>query len=117
VHPVWGAASMNSAQDKWDMVEFLLNEEADCVIFLCENPEPPPNQAIHCNGQWTFWNETRFEGDTVYECLQKAVKAKKEYVDNPPCLFCKATGKKQTLMIGGPPKISDCQFCKGTGKR
>lgn len=46
------------------------------VTIFCENDDPPPNQAIECKGDWTEWQDRRFEGDTLLDCLKAAVAAK-----------------------------------------
>lgn len=62
----------------WACIEILREEEANSVEILCDNPEGPPNAAVICCGDWTGWDERRFEGDNVFEALEAAVAAHRE---------------------------------------
>lgn len=61
--------------NNWLAIETLRQCEADSVTINCDNPEGPPNAAIDCVGGWTDYEERRFMGDTVQECLEHAVAA------------------------------------------
>ena len=56
----------------------LRADEGDCVTILCDNPDfnGQPNCAILCNGEWTDYDDLRFKGDTVLQCLTRACEAK-----------------------------------------
>lgn len=58
------------------LIEELRADEGDTVVINCENPEGPPQQAIDCNGGWTGWNDLRFDGATLLECLRAAAAAR-----------------------------------------
>jgi hypothetical protein len=55
------------------------------VTILCVNDDPPPDQAIECNGDWTDWEIKRFEGMTLRVCLINAVAEKLKF-DQARCL-------------------------------
>lgn len=59
----------------WLAIEVLREREANSVTILCDNPEGNPNNAIECNGDWTYYEDRRFIGDTIYACLKAAVHA------------------------------------------
>lgn len=42
------------------------------VTILCENDDPPPVAAVTCQGDWTRWEDKRFEGDSLHEALMNA---------------------------------------------
>lgn len=52
----------------------LRADEGDSVTILCANPDfnGQPDYAIECNGAWTNWNNRRFAGDTILDCLREA---------------------------------------------
>jgi hypothetical protein len=56
----------------------LRANEGASVEILCDNPEGPPNCAIRVSDDWTGdeWDWKRFEGETLAECLSKALEAK-----------------------------------------
>ena len=58
-----------------ECVDKLRADEGDSVEILCDNPEfdGHPNCAIVCCGDWTHFEQVRFDGDTVLECLFKAL--------------------------------------------
>jgi len=62
--------------EAWNLVDALRAPEGDSVTLLCDNPDGPPNNAIECNGDWTDWNDRRFSGETILECLREAHSAK-----------------------------------------
>lgn len=61
--------------EAWNLIERLRAEEGHAVTINCGNPEPPPNAAIDVVGDWTDWEEKRFPGDSVLQCLHDAVAA------------------------------------------
>jgi len=57
----------------------LREKDGDYVILTGDNPNPDedhPSCLIVCFGCWTLWEEMEFQGSTLEECLEKAVKAK-----------------------------------------
>jgi len=59
----------------------LRGHEGDSVTILCNNPDfnGQPNCAILCNGEWTDYDDLRFKGDTVLQCLARASIAKNDW--------------------------------------
>lgn len=60
-------------------IEELRREEGDSVRILCDDPEASTTDkrlAIECNGSWTDWQDRRFYGESVLQCLAKAVCAR-----------------------------------------
>ena len=66
----------------WTLLEELREQEGHTVTLCCDNPDGPPDAAIQVCGDWTEWDEVRIEGQTVLECLQKAVRAKRAFDDH-----------------------------------
>lgn len=62
----------------YGMIEELVDEEADTILILCENPKGPPNYAVVCNGYWTEFEDRRFEGNTRRKCLSDALEEKRK---------------------------------------
>ncbi len=62
------------------MIDELREEEGNTVTLLCPNPEGSPAQAVLCDGEWTNWEPRRFHGETVEECLVKALHEYRSYV-------------------------------------
>lgn len=62
----------------WDLIEILRDMEGDSVEILSDNADfgNGSNCAIHCNGDWTQFTTRRFEGDTILDCLEDAMRAK-----------------------------------------
>lgn len=58
------------------LINQLRADEGDAVEVFCDNPEGPPNNAIHCSGAWTDWKDRRFSGETLLACLKAAVAAR-----------------------------------------
>lgn len=55
----------------------LRAEEGDAVTIPCDNPDfGGPNCAIEVSAWWTEYNERRFSGDTLAECLNAANSAR-----------------------------------------
>jgi hypothetical protein len=62
-------------------IEQLRSEEGASVEILCDNPEAESasvQTAIDCCGSWTDWETRRFYGESVLQCLAKAVCAAQE---------------------------------------
>jgi hypothetical protein len=59
-------------------INHLRGHEGDSVTILCDNPDfnGQPNCAILCNGEWTDYDDLRFAGETVLQCLARACEAK-----------------------------------------
>lgn len=76
-HHGWPIAGPHAAEaiEIVALIDALRAEEGDDVRILCDNPEPPPNVAIECNGGWTNYDNRRFEGDTLIQCLRAAQSA------------------------------------------
>ncbi|MFN7128244.1 MAG: hypothetical protein ACK4OJ_04190 [Brevundimonas sp.] len=65
------------------LIEALRTDEGDCVTIAADDPEATDaddRMAVDCNGAWTDWNDRRFKGATVLQCLTKAVSAREEEV-------------------------------------
>jgi hypothetical protein len=56
------------------LIDKLRAEEGDSVTIGCDNPDfnGQPNCHVTCCGGWTGWEDERFTGDTVLECLRAA---------------------------------------------
>ena len=61
-------------------LNFLREGIAESVTFHQHNDDPPPCHAIDCNGEWTNWEDRRFEGETIQACLYMAVAAKEQAI-------------------------------------
>jgi hypothetical protein len=59
-----------------DRIDELRKNEGASVRILCDNPDGPPNFAIEVNDEWTGWNDRRFEGERLIECLNDAIFAR-----------------------------------------
>lgn len=73
-----------SITDLWEMyfcLELLRSEEASQIIFTSSNPDDNnlPNEVVGVKDLWTEWLEVDFRGDTLLECLRKAVEARKAW--------------------------------------
>lgn len=52
----------------------LRSAEGSSVTLLCDNPDfGGPNNAIICNGEWTWWEDRRFTGDDLAEAIYAAL--------------------------------------------
>lgn len=69
------------ADDAWlrsvetvNLIEVLRAAEGDSVTILCDNPDfnGQANCAVECNGAWTGFQDRRFSGDTIMDCLRGA---------------------------------------------
>lgn len=59
-------------------LEELRLGEGDSVTILCDDPEAESTamrMAIVCNGAWTQWEDRRFYGESIVQCLAKGVGA------------------------------------------
>ncbi len=56
------------------LIHQLRSHDGDAVTILCDNAEGEPNNAVECNGEWTGYNDDRFEGDTLLDALRAANK-------------------------------------------
>jgi hypothetical protein len=57
-------------------LEELRLGEGDSVTILCDDPEAESaakRMAIVCNGAWTQWEDRRFYGESIVQCLAKGV--------------------------------------------
>ena len=57
-------------------IEQLRADEGDAVTILCDNPEAETNVqrlSVVCNGYWTGFHDRRYSGESVLQCLSKAV--------------------------------------------
>ena len=62
-----------------EMINELRANEGAEVILYCDNPSfKGCNNAIAICDDWTDWAEKRYEGETLNECLQKALTDKKK---------------------------------------
>ncbi len=59
-------------------INYLRADEGASVTINCDNPDGPPNNAIDIVDEWTNWIPRRIEGESVLDCLDKAVEAKKQ---------------------------------------
>jgi len=73
------ARDLVDALESWWLVEQLRANEGDEVHILCDNPDfnGQPNCAIEVMTLESLDNSFRFVGDTLLECLRKALAARK----------------------------------------
>jgi len=56
-----------------DLVNSLRGPEGNSVTILSDNADfHGPNVAVDVCGEWTDWQERRFEGDNLLACLREA---------------------------------------------
>lgn len=68
-------------------IDQLRADKGDSVIILSENPgdlDSSYRTAIDCNGAWTDWRDRRFTGESVIQCLAKAVTARAALAKDAP---------------------------------
>lgn len=70
------------------LLQDLRHEEGATIEFCCRNPEPCENnlppECVSINDKWTHWTSKDFRGESLLECLQKAMHARREeYARNP----------------------------------
>lgn len=59
------------------LIDALRADEADSVTIGCDNPDfEGPDHYIECDGEWLQFTPSRFTGDSILECLQKACGAR-----------------------------------------
>lgn len=59
-------------------LEELRMGEGDSVTILCDDPEADSTakrMAIVCNGAWTQWEDRRFYGESIVQCLARGAQA------------------------------------------
>lgn len=56
------------------LMDILRSQEADSVTLCSDNPDfnGQPNCLVICNGDWTGWEDRRFQADTVLDALRAA---------------------------------------------
>ena len=57
-------------------IERLRAEEGDSLTILGDDPEANTTDkrlAVECNGGWTNWQTWRFYGESVQQCIAKAI--------------------------------------------
>ena len=61
------------------LIDRLRAGEANCVTMGADNPDfTGPNSVIDCNGDWTGFEDRRFTGNDLLDCLRKAAAARAE---------------------------------------
>jgi hypothetical protein len=58
------------------MLHALRSGEGDSINLLSDNPEGPPNNAVECCGEWTGWEDRRFNGETLEAAVSAAYQAR-----------------------------------------
>lgn len=59
------------------LIDALRAGEGDSVTIFCDNADfGGPDNAVEVSGQWTEWEDRRFEGATLNQALTKALLAK-----------------------------------------
>lgn len=63
-----------AALECWSIVEQLRAPEGAQVTLICDNPDfnEQPNSAVEIIDDWTGWKATRFQGESILECLRGA---------------------------------------------
>src|SRR6185437_13396263 len=61
------------------LIDELRAEDGCSIQLLCDNPDPPPKNAVNVSGDWTNWEDRRFEGETLIDCLRAAAAAKRAW--------------------------------------
>jgi hypothetical protein len=51
--------------------------EGNEVTIPCDNPDD--DMVVICSGDFTDWEEVRFTGNNVFDCLAKAREAQQQY--------------------------------------
>lgn len=56
------------------LMDILRSQEADTVTLCSDNPDfnGQPNCLVICNGDWTGWEDRRFQADTMLDALRAA---------------------------------------------
>lgn len=59
------------------LIDALRADECDSVTIGSDNPDfEGPDNYIECDGEWLQFTPSRFTGDSILECLQKACGAR-----------------------------------------
>jgi hypothetical protein len=68
--------TVKQAHETLFLIERLREEEGSSVTFFSDNADfnGQPNCLVICYGSFTGWDEKRFTGDTILECLRHADK-------------------------------------------
>jgi hypothetical protein len=57
----------------WTLVQLITQDEASAVTINNPNPDFGGSAyAIDVNGEWTGYEDRRYEGDSILECLDAA---------------------------------------------
>lgn len=68
---------MVSRLQRVGLIDALRAGEGDSVTIFCDNADfEGPDNAVEVSGQWTEWEDRRFEGATLNQALTKALLAK-----------------------------------------
>lgn len=67
----------------WSQIEALRAPEGHSITLICDNPDfnGKPNCAVDVCGDWTDWEDKRFEADTIFEAINYAHLA---FMASPP---------------------------------
>lgn len=73
-----------SIEELWEIyshLQTLRYEEASQVTFTASNPDfnDQPDEVVEVKDLWTEWCSKDFRGETLLECLRKAVEARKAW--------------------------------------
>lgn len=61
----------------WTLIELLTQDEVSGVTILNPNPDfGAPGYAVEVSGEWTGYEDRRFEGDSILQCLDEANRAR-----------------------------------------
>lgn len=70
-------ARRSSLEDSFALIDKLTFDEGGTVTLLGVNPDfDGPDYAVLCSGEWTGWQDERYEGNTLNDALRAAVDAK-----------------------------------------
>ena len=62
------------------MINKLREDEGSSVTIVCDNPEfSGPACQIQVFGDWTNWVDQHIYGESIAECLKKALEVKRNY--------------------------------------
>lgn len=74
-----------TVMELWELfclLQDLRHEEGATIEFCCRNPEPCENnlppECVSITDKWTHWVSKDFRGQSLLECLQKAMHARRE---------------------------------------
>lgn len=82
------------------IINTLRDEEGHSVTIVSDNADfnGQPNCLITCMGDWTNWEDRRFSGDTVIECLRAAM-AEYQEMQVPEGCGCDCCPKSATRVM------------------